>query len=85
MNTFRLKIGQKIELIDHLHMIERTEVNFSNDIGIVKSKDNKNLTLQLEKYYDFLTEWNNCLVFDIDDENHVDINCEFINEINKNQ
>ena len=85
MNTFKLKINQKIKLIDHLHMIERTEVNFSNDIGIVKSKDNKNLTLQLKKYYDFLKEWNNCIVFDIDDENHVDINCEFINEINNSQ
>ena len=80
MKTFKLKVGQKIELIDHSHMIERSYVNFSEHIAVVKSKDNKQITIQLEKYYDYLNEWNNCLVFDIDDENHVDINCEFIDE-----
>ena len=80
MKTFKLKVGQKIELIDHLHMVERSEINFSNNIAVVKSKDDKQITIQLEKYYDYLNEWNNCLVFDIDDENHVDINCEFIDE-----
>ena len=80
MKTNKLQIGQKIELIDHLHMVERSEIDFSEDIAIVKSKDDKQITIQLEKYYDYLKEWNNCLVFDIDDENHVDINCEFIDE-----
>jgi len=80
MKTFKLKVGQKIELIDHLHMIERSEINFSENIAVVKSKDDKQITIQLEKYYDFLKEWNNCLVFDINDESHVDINCEFIDE-----
>jgi len=80
MKTFKLEVGQKIELIDHEHMIERSSVDFSNNIGTVKSKDDKNVIIQLEKFYDFLKEWDNCLVFDVDDENHVDINCEFIDE-----
>ena len=80
MKTFKLEVGQKIELIDHEHMIERSSVDFSNNIATVKSKDDKNVIIQLEKYYDFLKEWDNCLVFDIDDENHVDINCEFLDE-----
>ena len=80
MKTFKLKVGQKIELIDHLHMVERSEINFSNNIATVKSKDDKQITIQLKTHYDYLNEWNNCLVFDIDDENHVDINCEFIDE-----
>jgi len=80
MKTFKLKVGQKIELIDHLHMVERSEINFSNNIATVKSKDDKHITIQLKTHYDYLNEWNNCLVFDIDDENHVDINCEFIDE-----
>jgi len=80
MKTFKLKVGQKIELIDHLHMVERSEIDFSEHIAVVKSKDDKQITIQLKKYYDYLKEWNNCLVFDINDENHVDINCEFIDE-----
>ena len=39
MKTFKLKVGQKIELIDHSHMIERSYVNFSNNIAVVKSKE----------------------------------------------
>jgi len=68
--------------VSKLEKLGFTNSSWKDDIAPSYSNDKMQIFFlnKLEKYYDYLNEWNNCLVFDIDDENHVDINCEFIDE-----
>jgi len=66
-----LEVGSVIDLKDHEHTIVRSHVIF-NDLGTVIKKENgynhEHIFVKLNKQYDFLNEWENCLIFDKESE-----------------
>jgi hypothetical protein len=62
-----INIGDVIDLKDHEHTILRSHVIF-NDVGTVTRKENGNnyeqIFVKLKNKYEYLNEWDNCLVFD---------------------
>lgn len=62
-----IEVGDVIDLKNHEHTILRSHIIF-NDVGTVIKKESGNnyqhIFVKLKNKYEYLNEWDNCLVFD---------------------
>ena len=75
-----LKVGTKIKIIKHDHLIDRSYINFAGETGVISENEvrpnhnenallqhEQNIFLKLDNHWDDLDEWDNCLVWNIDE------------------
>ena len=75
-----LKVGTVIRIIKHDHLIDRSYINFAGETGVISENEvrpnhnenaslqhEQNIFLKLDKHWDDLDEWDNCLVWNIDE------------------
>jgi hypothetical protein len=76
-----IKIGDIIELKDHEHTILRSHIIFNDEGTIIKKENQDNyqyIYVKLKNKYEYLNEWDNCLIFESEFEDlQQSINGEF--------
>ena len=67
---FELPKNTIIKFGEYEHNVLNGFIDFSNEKGTIIKNDEQGITLQLEKYFPLLKEWDNCLIFNKSDEDN---------------
>ena len=69
---FELPKNTIIKFGEYEHNVLNGFIDVSNEKGTIIKNDEQGITLQLEKYFPLLKEWDNCLIFNKSDKDNYD-------------